>query len=84
MPVEAKPLFRPDVLRPHLQAFKLPENLDAIRETFGRWAKLLASRKADKLKEKELLPVFLTEILGDALGYTGPADDAERYTMSLE
>lgn len=84
MPVEAKPLFRPDVLRPHLQAFKLPENLDATRETFGRWAKLLASRKADKLKEKELLPVFLSEIFGQALGYSGPADDSERYTMSLE
>lgn len=84
MPVEAKPLFRPDVLRPHLQAFKLPENFDATKETFGRWARLLTSRNADKLKEKELLPDFLNEVFGEALGYSGPADDAERYTMSLE
>lgn len=84
MPVEAKPLFRPDVLRPHLQAFQLPQNLDATRDTFGRWSKLLTSRRADKLKEKELLPIFLKEIFGDALGYSGPADNSERYTMSLE
>jgi hypothetical protein len=68
MPVEAKPLFRPDVLRPHLQAFKLPANLEAARETFSRWATLLSSRNADKLKEKELLvPLFpeLVDILSE-------------------
>lgn len=29
MPVEAKPLFRPDVLRPHLTAFQLPAHVPA-------------------------------------------------------
>jgi len=38
MPVEAKPLFRPDVLRPHLQAFVWPENLAATKAALTRCA----------------------------------------------
>lgn len=51
MPVEAKPLFRPDVLRPHLTSFQLPGNASAMQETFGRWAGLLWSPQAETLKE---------------------------------
>lgn len=84
MPVEARPLFRPDVLRPHLVAFQWPANLPAIRERLARWAELFASRRADKFKEKELLPDFLTDVFCDVLGYSRPADHAERYTFSRE
>ena len=39
--------------------------------------------KLDDLKENELLPVVLTEILCDALGYSSPANDGERYSISV-
>ncbi len=50
MPVEAKPLFRPDVLRAHLAAFALPAHVDAFRPKLTHWADLLASGKADALQ----------------------------------
>ncbi len=84
MPVEAKPLFRPDVLRPHLQAFQWPDNLDKTKATLTRWGNMLATGRADKFKEQELLPDFLTEIFCEALGYTRPADHPERFTISRE
>jgi hypothetical protein len=40
MPIQAKPLFRPDVLRPKLDAFKLPQGVfsfDALPKC-GRWS----------------------------------------------
>ena len=40
MPVEAKPLFRPDVLRTHLAAFSLPGHVDAFRPKLAHWAEL--------------------------------------------
>ena len=43
MPIEAKPLFRPDVLRTHLAAFELPSHIDAFRPKLKHWADLLAS-----------------------------------------
>jgi hypothetical protein len=84
VPVEAKPLFRPDVLRPHLAEFHLPGDVPAIRETFGRWASLLWSPQADTLKDKELLPDFLTDVFCGILGYTRAADNKDRYTFSGE
>ncbi|HEV3080047.1 MAG TPA: hypothetical protein VGZ25_06870 [Gemmataceae bacterium] len=53
MPVEAKPLFRPDVLRPYLAAFALPARVQAHRPALARWAELFASGKADQFKEPE-------------------------------
>ena len=47
MPIEAKPLFRPDVLRTHLAAFELPARIDAFRPKLKHWANLLASEKAN-------------------------------------
>ena len=84
MPVEAKPLFRPDVLRPHLQAFDWPANLDQTRQALARWSQLLASERAVKFKEQELLPDFLTDIFCLGLGYTRPADNSVRYTLKRE
>lgn len=84
MPVEAKPLFRPDVLRPYLVSFKLPARVDDARPMLARWGELLVSPRADKLKEQELLPDFLTDIFGRLLGYTGPAHGERSYTISRE
>ena len=85
MPVEAKPLFRPDVLQPYLRAFAWPPaNLTDIKAKLRKWADLFQSRRGDKFNEKELLPDFLTDVFCDVLGYTRPADNAERYTFSRE
>ena len=84
MPVEAKPLFRPDALRPHLVAFLWPDHIEEIRKTIGKWAEMIRSLRADQFKEKELLPRFLTDIFCTVLGYTEPADEAERFTFSRE
>jgi hypothetical protein len=45
VPIEAKPLFRPDVLRSHLAAFQLPAHVDPLRPELKHWADLLASGK---------------------------------------
>ena len=85
MPVEAKPLFRPDVLRPHLLAFQWPPaNLADIKAKLAKWAAMFQSRRAEKFNEKELLPDFLTDVFCDVLGYQRPADNAERFTFSRE
>ena len=84
MPVEAKPLFRPDVLRPHLLSFQWPSNVTKSRTTLARWAEMLSTGRADKFKEQELLPDFLTDVFCDVLGYSRPADNAARFTISRE
>ena len=84
MPVEAKPLFRPDVLRPHLQSFVWPENLTESKAILAKWATMLSTGRADKFKEQELLPDFLTDIFCTVLGYMRPADNAARFTISRE
>ena len=84
MPAEAKPLFRPDVLRTHLATFALPSLVDAFRPKLDHWADLLASGKANAFKEQEILPDFLTDFFSGLLGYTRPADGGPRYTISRE
>ena len=84
MPVEAKPLFRPDVLRPYLRAFQLPAHVPECRPKLAHWAELIASGRADSFKEQEILPDFLTDFFCGLLGYTRPADGGERYTISRE
>jgi hypothetical protein len=68
----------------HLVAFQLPEYIVTIRPSLTHWAELIASGRADKLNEKELLPDFLTDFFVDLLGYTRPADGGQRYTLSRE
>src|SRR5438270_888362 len=70
MPVEAKPLFRPDVLRSHLSGFQLPA-LDSAKLT--HWAGEIASGRLDRFGEQEILPHFLSDFFVGLLGYTGPA-----------
>jgi hypothetical protein len=75
MPAEAKPLFRPDILRSHLAAFVLPARAEAHRDKVRQWATLLAGPQANALKESELLPQFLTDFFQGLLGYSGPVDN---------
>lgn len=86
MPVEARPLFRPETLRPRLAGFEVPEHALAARERVRRWADLLASPQAAGYKETELLPDFLGDLFVHALGYTTPVARAAegRYTLSRE
>ena len=84
VPVEAKPLFRPDVLHPLLSAFHLGERAAASREILSRWAELLYSPQADKLKEQELLPDFLADLFCQVLGHTRAVDNKDRFTFSRE
>jgi hypothetical protein len=68
----------------HLVAFQLPERIQTFRPKLSHWAELIASGRADKLNEKELLPDFLTDFCVELLGYTRPADGGQRYTLSRE
>jgi len=84
VPVEAKPLFRPDVLRPYLKAFRLPDRVEPERGKLANWGKMFATGRADSFKEQELLPDFLTDVFCGVLGYTRAVDHQDRFTFSRE
>jgi hypothetical protein len=84
MAVESKPLFHPEVMRQQVRAFTLPEHVAAWQPKLQQWAELIASGRADEFKETELLPGFLTDIFCGLLGYTGPAEAPDSYTLSRE
>lgn len=80
MPVEAKPLFRPDVLRAHLEQFS-PPPVDS--DVLNRWAEDINSKKVQRFREQELLPQFLNDYFVGLLGYRGPAGH-NRFTIRFE
>ena len=84
MPLEAKPLFRPDVLRARLDNFLMPPVTEAMRQTLTRWAELIGSNRIDRSGEQQILPDFLSDFFLGLLGYSGPAGGSERYTFSRE
>lgn len=84
MPVEIKPLFRPDVLRARLAPFEISEDVRAHQPSLVKWATLLNSAQSDRLKEQELLPDFLTDVFTGLLGYLRPTDNPSRYLISRE
>ena len=84
MPVEAKPLFRPDVLRAHLGEFDAPAGLEASKAKLGEWAQAIRTGRIDALNERELLPDFLTDLFVTLLGYEGPPGRGGVYTLSRE
>ena len=84
MAVESKPLFHPEVLRQQVRSFNLPEQTAVWQPKLQHWAGLITSGRADGFKETALLPDFLTDIFCGLLGYTGPAEAGETYTLSRE
>ena len=50
----------------------------------AKWADMLSSGRADRFKEQEILGDFLTDVFTSVLGYTRPADDPQRHTISRE
>ena len=51
MPVEAKPIFRPDVIRLPILGFSLPESVLQRRPKLEKWAEIIASGSVDAHKE---------------------------------
>ena len=64
MPTAAKPLFRPEALRPKLSAFIVPPAAVAARLKLAHWVKLLGTKKAEAMKETELLGDFIADVFG--------------------
>ncbi len=84
MPVEAKPLFRPDALRTKLAAFLLPSAAASARAKLANWNDLLSNKAAEKMKETELLGDFIRDVFVDLLSYVGPASGLPVYTLKRE
>ena len=84
MAVESKSLFHPEVMRQQVRSLVLPEHVPAWQPTLKHWADLISSGRADDFKETALLPNFLTDIFCGLLGYTGPAEAGDTFTLSRE
>jgi hypothetical protein len=84
VPVEAKPIFRPDVIRLPILGFSLPEPVLQRRPKLEKWAEIIATGSIDAHKEQEILGDFLNDILCEMLGYTRAVDNPRRYTSSRE
>lgn len=84
MPVEAKPLFRPDVVARRVRGFVLPEEVGSAQGALRNWATLIGGPGFASYREQDLLPDFLSDVFGGLLGYTGPASGAARYTLARE
>lgn len=83
MPVESKPLFRPDVLRSHLQDFT-PSFRDQDLAKLRQWADTIRSGRVDSFNEREILPDFLTDLFVTMLGYQSPPGTNGSYSFSRE
>lgn len=84
MPVEAKPIFRPDVIRLPILGFSLTEPVLRHRPRLEKWAEIIAGGSVDAHKEVEILGDFLGDIFCGLLGYGRTVDDPKRYTFSRE
>ena len=84
MPVEAKPIFRPDVIRLPILGFSLPEQVAQLRPKLKKWAEIIATGSVDAHKEQEILGDFINDVFCELLGYTRAVDNPKRYTISRE
>jgi Eco57I restriction-modification methylase len=84
VPVEAKPIFRPDVIRLPLLGFSLPESVIQRRPKLEKWAQIIASGSVDAHTEQEILGDFLNDVFCELLGYTRAVDNPRRYTLIRE
>ena len=67
-----------------MRAFSLPERVAEWQPKLQHWAGLIASGRADDFKETAHLPDIHTHNICGLLGYTGPAEAADTYTLSRE
>jgi hypothetical protein len=84
VPVEAKPIFRPDVIRLPMLGISLPEAVLGHRPKLEKCAEIIASGSVDAHKEVEILGDFLGDVFRGLLGYRRAVDDPRRYTFSRE
>ena len=84
MPVEPKPLFRPEALRSQLDKFRPPPAAVAARPKLTHWSNLLGSAQGAGMKETELRDEFLYDVFRDLLGYVSPVQSTAAYTLRKE
>src|SRR4051812_17459143 len=84
MPTEAKPLFRPEAIRPRLATFHPPPAALAARPKLTQWSNLLASPQGSGMKETELRDEFLYDVFRDILGYVSAVQKPGAYTLKKE
>lgn len=77
-----KPLFRPEALR-EVAGFRLNEDQEMARSKLKQWAERLREGAVEKMKETELLPVFITDIFEGLLGYQNAISGA-KFTLKRE
>lgn len=84
MPVEAKPIFRPDVIRLPILGFNLPGKTSQFVPKLQKWAEIISSGSVDSHKEQEILGDFLNDVFCELLGHTRAVDNPKRYSISRE
>src|SRR6266540_2851835 len=84
MPLDPKPLFRPEALRSHLATFELPSTTALARTKLNHWSILLGTPKAGTLKETELRDEFIYDVFRDLLGYVSAVQDSSAFTLKKE
>lgn len=84
MPVEAKRIFRPDVIRLPILGFILPGKASQCVPKLQKWADIISSGSVDSHKEQEILGDFLNDVFCELLGYTRAVDDPNHYSISRE
>jgi hypothetical protein len=84
VPVETKPIFRPDVIRLPLLVFTLPEQVARRREKVKKWAEIISSGSVDAHKEQEILGDFINDVFCELLDYVKAVDNPKRYSIKRE
>jgi hypothetical protein len=84
VPVESKPIFRPDVIRLPILGLNLPEETARRRQNLQKWSDIISSGSIDAHKEQEILGDFLNDVFCELLGYSRAVDNPKRYTISRE
>jgi hypothetical protein len=84
VPVEAKPIFRPDVIRLPVLGFSLPPSVASRRPKVEKWADAISNGSVYSHKEQEILGDFLNDVFCELLGYRRAVDNPKRYTISRE
>ncbi len=77
-----RPLFLPNYLKQESRSYLLKgETQDQAYEIVCRWADLESSGKLEKEKETALEGEFLTQVFGDALGYTLFSENKKQWNL---
>ena len=84
MPVEAKPIFRPDVIRLPILGFALPEQVTKRRENLKKWSDIISSGSIDAHKRNRRSSATSLTTCSVSCWRTAAVDNPKRYTISRE